>query len=66
MIDMNKFITLFTKIAKIYSFKVTKGELYALVDKAFNKLDSDTDQELEIKDLLIDAYELYKSKKGVK
>lgn len=61
---MNKLITIFTKVIKLWNFKLTKEEIYLAIDKAFEKYDKDKSLTLEIKDLLLELWEVYKEKKA--
>ena len=60
---MNKLMTIFTKVMKIWNFKLTKEEIYLAVDKAFDKYDKDKSGTLQVKDLLMEIWEIYKEKK---
>lgn len=61
---MNKLLTIFTKVMKIWNFKLTKEEIYSAIDKAFDKYDKDKSLTLEIKDLFLELWEVYKEKKA--
>ena len=60
---MNKIITIFKTIYKIWEYKITEDEINVIVAKEFDKLDKDKSQYLDIKDLCLAIYEYYKSKK---
>ena len=60
---MNKLMTIFTKVMKIWNFKLTNEEIYLAVDKAFDKYDKDKSGTLQVKDLLMEIWEIYKEKK---
>jgi hypothetical protein len=63
MITMNKLLIIFTKVMKIWNFKINKDEAYSAIDRAFSKYDLDKSDTLEIKDLLLELWEVYKEKK---
>ena len=60
---MEKLITFITKVRKIWDFDLTREELDSIVDKAFTKYDKDKSNSLQVKDLLMEIWEIYKEKK---
>lgn len=60
---MNKLITFITKIRKIWDLDLTREEADSVVDKAFEKYDKDKSNSLQVKDLLMEIWEVYKTKK---
>ena len=60
---MEKLITFITKVRKIWDFDLTREELDSVVDKAFTKYDKDKSNSLQVKDLLMEIWEVYKEKK---
>ena len=60
---MEKLITFITKVRKIWDFDLTREELDSVVDKAFTKYDKDKSNSLQVKDLLMEIWEIYKEKK---
>ena len=60
---MNKIITIFKTIYKVWEYKITEDEINVIVAKEFTKLNKNGDKYLDIKDLCLAIYEHYKSKK---
>ncbi len=60
---MNKLITFVTKVRKIWDLDLTREEADSVVDKAFAKYDKDKSNSLQVKDLLMEIWEVYKAKK---
>lgn len=60
---MNKLITFITKVRKIWDFALTEEEIVGAVKKAFAKYDKDKSNSLQVKDLLMEIWEIYKEKK---
>ena len=60
---MEKLITFITKVRKIWDFDLTREELDSVVDKAFTKYDKDKSGTLQVKDLLMEIWEVYKTNK---
>ncbi len=60
---MEKLITFITKVRKIWDFALTEEEIVEAVKKAFAKYDKDKSNSLQVKDLLMEIWEVYKAKK---
>lgn len=60
---MEKLITFITKVRKIWDLDLTREEADSVVDKAFEKYDKDKSNSLQVKDLLMEIWEIYKEKK---
>jgi Ca2+-binding EF-hand superfamily protein len=60
---MEKLITFITKIRKIWNFALTKEEIVEATVKAFEKYDKDKSGTLQVKDLLMEIWEVYQTKK---
>lgn len=56
---MKKFMTILTKVYKIWEFEVTEE----MINEAFAKYDKDGNGSIQVKDLLLLAWEKYKAKK---
>ena len=61
---MEKLIAIFTKVMKIWNFKLTREDIAKAVDEGFAKYDKDKSGTLELKDLIMEIWEIYKAKKG--
>ena len=61
---MEKLITFITKVRKIWDFALTEEEIIEAVKKAFDKYDKDNSGTLQVKDLLMEIWEVYKDKKA--
>jgi Ca2+-binding EF-hand superfamily protein len=61
---MEKLITFITKVRKIWDFALTEEEIVEAVKKAFDKYDKDNSGTLQVKDLLMEIWEVYKAKKA--
>ena len=60
---MNKIITIFKTIYKIWEYKITEDEINVIVAKEFTKLNKNGDKYLDVKDIVLAIYNYYKSKK---
>ncbi len=60
---MEKLITFITKVRKIWDFTLTEEEIVEAVKKAFAKYDKDKSGTLQVKNLLMEIWEVYKAKK---
>jgi hypothetical protein len=60
---MEKLIMFITKVRKIWNFALTKEEIIEAVIKAFDKYDKDKSNSLQVKDLLMEVWEVYQTKK---
>lgn len=60
---MNKIITIFKTIYKVWEYKITEEEIDLIIAKEFDKLDKDKSQYLDVKDIVLAIYNYYKSKK---
>ena len=56
---MKKFMTILTKVYKIWEFEITEE----IINEAFKKYDKDGSGSIQVKDLLLLAWEKYKAKK---
>ena len=56
---MKKFMTILTKVYKIWEFEITEE----IINEAFKKYDKDGNGSIQVKDLLLLAWEKYKVKK---
>lgn len=56
---MKKFMTILTKVYKIWEFEITEE----IINEAFKKYDKDGNGSIQVKDLLLLAWEKYKAKK---
>ena len=56
---MKKFMTILTKVYKIWEFEITEE----IINEAFKKYDKDGRGSIQVKDLLLLAWEKYKAKK---
>lgn len=61
---MEKLITFITKVRKIWDFALSEDEIVEAVKKAFAKYDKDKSGTLQVKDLLMEIWEVYKEKKA--
>ena len=60
---MEKLITFITKVRKIWDFALSTAEILEATTKAFDKYDKDKSGTLQVKDLLMEIWEIYKEKK---
>ena len=56
---MKKFMTILTKVYKIWEFEITEK----IINEALKKYDKDGNGSIQVKDLLLLAWEKYKAKK---
>ena len=56
---MKKFMTILTKVYKIWEFEITEE----IINEAFKNYDKDGNGSIQVKDLLLLAWEKYKAKK---